>query len=156
MPVAVYKASGGVLHGKTLTQITASGADACALDSTGTAYCWGANGNGQVGDNTVVARNAPVAVTNPSGTLPGLTLTQVTSGANYTCGLDAAGAAYCWGANGNGQLGNDTQNQSLMPVAVLNTSGVLAGQDPDPDHPCQQLHMRAGQQRRRLLLGRRP
>jgi len=40
----------GVLAGKTLTQIAVGNDHACALDSTGAAYCWGINNDGQFGD----------------------------------------------------------------------------------------------------------
>jgi alpha-tubulin suppressor-like RCC1 family protein len=123
VPVAVT--ASGVLSGKTLTQVTAGAAYVCALDSSGTAYCWGANGNGEVGNNSTVNSTAPAAVTT-SGVLSGKTLTQVSAGANFTCALDSASAAYCWGANGNGQLGNNSTTQSIVPVAVP-TSGVLSG-----------------------------
>jgi alpha-tubulin suppressor-like RCC1 family protein len=123
VPVAVT--TSGVLSGKTLTQITAGNSHTCALDSSGTAYCWGANGNGQLGNNTTTKSLVPVAV-NTSGVLSGTILTQVTGGYSHTCALDSTGAAYCWGANGNGQLGNSSTTQSLVPVAVT-TSGVLSG-----------------------------
>jgi|HubBroStandDraft_3_1064219.scaffolds.fasta_scaffold00221_9 alpha-tubulin suppressor-like RCC1 family protein len=123
VPVAVT--TSGVLSGKTLTQITAGNAHTCGLDSSGAAYCWGANGNGQLGINTTAKSLVPVAVTT-SGVLPGKTLTQITGGYAHTCALDSTGAAYCWGANGNGQLGNSSTTQSLVPVAVT-TSGVLSG-----------------------------
>jgi alpha-tubulin suppressor-like RCC1 family protein len=123
VPVAVT--TSGALSGKTLTQIAAGNAQMCALDSSGTAYCWGANGNGQLGNNTTTRSLVPVAVTT-SGVLSGKTLTQITAGFAHTCVLDSSGAAYCWGANGNGQLGNSSTTQSLVPVTVT-TSGVLSG-----------------------------
>jgi len=123
VPVAVT--TSGVLSGKTLTQITAGNSHTCALDSSGTAYCWGSNGNGQLGNNSTTKSLVPVAVTT-SGVLSGKTLTQITGGYAHTCALDSTGAAYCWGANGNGQLGNSSTTQSLVPVAVT-TSGVLSG-----------------------------
>ncbi len=123
VPVAVTVS--GVLSGKTLTQITAGNSHTCALDASGTAYCWGANGNGQLGNNTTTRSPVPVAVST-SGVLSGTTLTQITGGSAHTCALDSTGLAYCWGANGNGQLGNSSTTQSLVPVAVT-TSGVLSG-----------------------------
>jgi alpha-tubulin suppressor-like RCC1 family protein len=123
VPVAVTTT--GVLSGRTLTQITAGNSHTCALDAAGTAYCWGADGNGQLGNNSVSPSRVPVAVT-ISGVLSGKTLTQITAGFAHTCALDTSGAAYCWGANGNGQLGNSSTTQSLVPVAVT-TSGVLSG-----------------------------
>jgi alpha-tubulin suppressor-like RCC1 family protein len=123
VPVAVT--TSGALAGKTVTQIAAGNSHTCALDSSGAAYCWGSNGNGQLGNNSTAKSLVPVAVTT-SGVLTGQTLAQITAGYAHTCVVSSAGAAYCWGANGNGQLGNSSTTQSLVPVAVT-TSGVLAG-----------------------------
>ena len=119
VPVAVT--TSGVLSGKTITQVTAGNSHTCALDTSGAAYCWGANGNGQLGINSTTRSPVPVAVTT-TGVLSGKKLTQITGGYGHTCALDSTGAAYCWGANGNGQLGNSSTTQSLVPVAVT-TSG---------------------------------
>jgi alpha-tubulin suppressor-like RCC1 family protein len=125
VPVAVH--TSGVLAGQTLTQISAGNSyDTCALDSAGAAYCWGNNVNGQLGDGTTTSSDVPVAV-DTSGVLAGKTLTQISAGYNGTCALDTAGAAYCWGGNLNGELGDGTTTGSDVPVAV-DTSGVLAGQ----------------------------
>jgi alpha-tubulin suppressor-like RCC1 family protein len=117
----------GVLAGQTLTQITIGQGYACALDSAGAAYCWGANGDGQLGDGSATGSDLPVAV-DTSGVLAGKTLTQIAAGhGDSTCALDSAGAAYCWGANGSGELGDGSATGSDVPVAV-ETSGALAGQ----------------------------
>ncbi len=122
-PVAVY--TGGVLSGVTLTQISAGTGFTCALASSGAAYCWGGNANGQLGNNSTAQSNVPIAVTT-SGALSGKALTQVDAGQNAACALTKTGAAYCWGANGSGQLGTGNSTQSLVPVAVT-TAGVLTG-----------------------------
>ena len=122
VPVAVD--SSGVLAGKNLTQITTGQQATCAVDDTGAAYCWG-SGGGELGDGSAAGSDVPVAV-DESGVLAGKILTQITVGGNYTCALDGTGAAYCWGENNNGQLGDGSTANSSVPVAV-NVNGVLAG-----------------------------
>ena len=125
VPVAVD--TSGVLAGKTLTQIAATEYNTCALDSSGAAYCWGLNGAGQLGDGNFTSTDSPVAVYT-GGVLAGKTLTQISAGGDSICALDSNGAAYCWGDNNSGQLGNGDEGPiagSDVPVAVV-TSGALA------------------------------
>jgi len=123
LPVAVK--TSGVLAGKTLTQISAGYNETCALDSVGAAFCWGNNLNGELGNGTTTSSSVPVAV-KTSGVLAGKTLTQISAGFLEVCAVDSAGAAFCWGFNGSGQLGNPSASSSDVPVAV-DRSGVLAG-----------------------------
>src|SRR6202023_1021133 len=125
VPVAVTPT--GELSGVTLTQLSAGNAFACALGSTGVAYCWGYNASGQLGNSSTVSSSVPVAVTT-TGVLAGATLTQVTPGASFACALGSTGAAYCWGSNTSGQLGNNSTTQSTVPAAVApqGPSGVAA------------------------------
>jgi alpha-tubulin suppressor-like RCC1 family protein len=84
----------------------------CATGTIGT-YCWGYNGNGQLGDgSTGSGDSVPRLVTS------GPAFTQVVAGAAHTCALTAAGVAYCWGSNGYGQLGDNSTTQRTAPVAV--------------------------------------
>jgi alpha-tubulin suppressor-like RCC1 family protein len=79
----------------------------------GTAYCWGDNRRGQLGNNSTVSSNIPVAV------LGGLTFAAVSAGDDHVCGVTAGGTAYCWGDNLRGQLGNNsTVVVSTTPVRV--------------------------------------
>jgi alpha-tubulin suppressor-like RCC1 family protein len=108
-----------------------SRAHTCALTSSGAAYCWGGNDAGELGDGVtkseICERNSdsfrcsrtPVAVAG------GLTFSALTVGGFHTCGLTTAGAAYCWGANGWGQLGTDSTTGSSIPVAV--SGGLIFG-----------------------------
>ncbi|NBW65955.1 hypothetical protein EBR44_09370, partial [bacterium] len=85
----------------------------CALNNSGSAACWGSNERGQIGDGTLTQRNVPTAV---SG---GLTFTKLSVGtADHTCGLTSAGAAYCWGSNSFGEIGDSTYTDATAPVAV--------------------------------------
>jgi alpha-tubulin suppressor-like RCC1 family protein len=108
-----------------VASISAGGDHTCAVIS-GNGYCWGENYNGELGDGTHINSGLPAAV-DASGVLAGRTLTQISAGYEHTCGLDAAGAAYCWGRNSYGQLGDGSTSSTSVPVAV-DTRGVLAGQ----------------------------
>jgi alpha-tubulin suppressor-like RCC1 family protein len=124
VPVAVDMS--GALSGKIVTQIATGSVFTCALTSEGLPYCWGSDWNGQLGNgNPLTASNVPVAVT-ISGALSGKTITQVSTGASEACALTSAGLVYCWGRNNHGQLGDATNTDSSVPVAV-DTSGVLSG-----------------------------
>ncbi|MFO7894634.1 MAG: Ig-like domain-containing protein [Longimicrobiales bacterium] len=87
----------------------------CALTDTGTAYCWGLNDHGQLGDGGGANSNVPVAV---SG---GMTFDALTSGFLHTCGLDPDGNGYCWGRNAEGQLGDGTTTSRSTPTAMSTT-----------------------------------
>ena len=66
MPVTVT--TSGVLASKTLIQATAGNTFACALDTGGSAYCWGDNSAGQLGNGSTSNSSVPVIV---QAVLPG-------------------------------------------------------------------------------------
>lgn len=79
--------------------ITAGRGHACAVRTNGTAFCWGLNAYGAVGDGTTGNTELPATV---SG---GHTWRVLSAGAHHTCGITTAGYRYCWGANEAGELG---------------------------------------------------
>jgi alpha-tubulin suppressor-like RCC1 family protein/signal transduction histidine kinase len=123
VPVAVVTT--GVLNGKTVSSITAGANHTCVVASDNLPYCWGYNAQGQLGNNSTTQSSVPVAVVT-TGVLNGKTVSSITAGTNHTCAIASDNQAYCWGYNGNGQLGNNSTTQSTTPAAV-DTSGVLAG-----------------------------
>lgn len=96
--------------------VTAGSEHTCALTSAGEAYCWGLNNWGQLGNGT----SAPGTSLNatPQRVVGGHRFVALRAGARYTCGLEADGAAYCWGKNDLGQLGDGSLTPSATPVAV--------------------------------------
>jgi alpha-tubulin suppressor-like RCC1 family protein len=128
-PVAVD--TGGALGGVRLIAVSAGDDHTCALSDAGAAYCWGAGGNGRLGDGTGVPRDSPVAVSPP-----GATLVAISAGGEHTCALSNTGAAYCWGADGSGQLGDGGSNtDALAPVAVA-SGAVLRQVTAGAEHTC--------------------
>lgn len=83
----------------------------CAI-SAGTAYCWGDNGSGELGNGTMVAAAAPTRISST------LQFTQVGTGAFHSCALAADGTAWCWGRGTFGALGNGGVTGSATPVQV--------------------------------------
>lgn len=115
----------GVLAGKTIVAVAAGETHSLALDSDGKVYAWGLNANGQLGDNSTTQRTTPVAV-NTAGVLAGKKIEAIAAGNGYSVALDSDGKVYAWGLNTNGQLGDNSTTQRIVPVAVLST-GVLNG-----------------------------
>lgn len=101
-----------VQGGLVFTQLAGGGAHTCALTDDGTAYCWGHNDAGQLGDNSQSLRDAPVPV------VTGLKFASIDAGARHTCALTDDGTPYCWGSNIRGQLGDGTTANRSSPVAV--------------------------------------
>lgn len=85
----------------------------CGVASSGTPYCWGHNDMGQLGRGTATTAEPTVAPV-----MGDLVLDAIDGGAFHTCGVGAAGAAYCWGFGDYGQLGDGQATSSYVPVRV--------------------------------------
>jgi alpha-tubulin suppressor-like RCC1 family protein len=111
--------------GKTVVALAAGSSHTLALCSDGTVLAWGANTNGQLGNNSTTQSNVPVPVAT-TGALSGKTVVAIAAGSSHSLALCSDGTVVAWGANASGQLGNSSTTQSIVPVAV-NTSGALLG-----------------------------
>jgi alpha-tubulin suppressor-like RCC1 family protein/DNA-binding SARP family transcriptional activator len=106
---------------RTFSTITTGNNHTCAT-SVGVTYCWGYNAFGQLGaPTTAFCGRVPYQVPCSPGPLAVDTLvgfTFVTAGQFHTCALTAAGQAYCWGYNDQGQLGDSTTINRIAPTVV--------------------------------------
>ena len=90
----------------------------CGLTVSGAAFCWGENLNGELGNgDTTACANTP-CTTVPVAVAGGLTFTSLSVGDSHACGVTASGAAYCWGFNWTGQLGDGSTVRRATPVVV--------------------------------------
>ena len=120
----------GALAGKTVTAIASGKNHSLVLTSDGKVFAWGANSSGELGNASTTDSWVPVQVTS-SGVLSGKIVTAIAAGGvDYfgaqSVAITSGGQVYAWGYNCYGQLGNNSTNNSSVPVAV-NTAGDLAG-----------------------------
>jgi alpha-tubulin suppressor-like RCC1 family protein len=106
--------------GETFTSLAAGYIHTCGLTPAGAAYCWGDNEFGQLGDGTTTDRLTPTPVATPVG----VRFASLDAGWIHSCGLTPEGAAYCWGENSDGTIGDGTTTNRLIPTAVTMPAGV--------------------------------
>ena len=111
-----------VSRGLTFASVSGGDRYACGVTRTGTAYCWGSNRWGQLGDGSLGPEDCglfegPCSRT-PVQVAGGFTFASVSAGDYHACGVTTTGTAYCWGYGGNGRLGDGTTTDRTTPVAV--------------------------------------
>jgi alpha-tubulin suppressor-like RCC1 family protein len=94
-------------------QVTYAFSHTLGLRTNGTAWAWGNNNYGRLGDNTLVSKSSPISV------VGGFTdWAQVSAGSDHSTGIRANGTAWVWGRNTNGQLGDNTTVAKSSPVLL--------------------------------------
>ncbi len=135
--IPVPGAQGLVLRWLTLA---GSGNDfACGITTEGEAYCWGENGNGELGAPSsetcpfdVSCSTTPLRVSDPASGPVTWQVLSVNGENGHSCGISENGTTYCWGANNSGQLGDGTQMNRTIPTPVqggLVFEALTAGED---------------------------
>ena len=108
--------------GLQATQVSAGYSHSLAVGSDGYVYAWGDNTSDQLGNGTRSGYStAPVRVCDPSthsNVNTGLKAIQISGGNSHSLAVGSDGYAYSWGSNGYGQLGNNTDYNSSVPVRV--------------------------------------
>jgi len=110
----VVNAPSAVAGGLKFVSISAGGVHTCGITTDGDAHCWGSGvfSGGAIGDGTTQDRFTPTLV------VGGHKWTAITAGNTHSCGITTAGFTYCWGSNSFGELGNDTNIASTVPVLI--------------------------------------
>lgn len=98
----------------------------CATAVDGTVFCWGKDEYGELGGTTPADRcddgvffDGVPCTGQPQPVFGAPRLLALDGSLRHTCGLDAAGRAWCWGFGVGGQLGDGgrTSRASAAPVA---------------------------------------
>jgi alpha-tubulin suppressor-like RCC1 family protein len=129
----------------SITQVETRYYHSCAVTSTGSAHCWGANTWAELGDGTTDKKKlSPVDVVGHTSGVAQIStgyqstcivttagavecwptavteltenIASVSAGAYHTCALSITGQVYCWGSNDKGQLGDGTTTGRSKPM----------------------------------------
>jgi uncharacterized protein YjdB len=103
-----------VAGGYAWRSVTAGYNITCGVTTTLEGYCWGVNPGGQSGITNGTTQAGPV--TPVAG---GHRWAQIVTGNSFACGLDDQYAAWCWGVNNGGVLGDASfATSTSTPLAV--------------------------------------
>ena len=96
-----------------------SGTHHCGRATTGATWCWGSNQYGQLGvAATDTACGPSPCATRPQELATAPPFVELALGRDHSCGVAEDGAAWCWGRNTSGQLGDGTQADRREPMPV--------------------------------------
>ncbi len=87
----------------------------CGIANDGAAYCWG----GILGSGLERGGTDPPDAFVPLRLGGKLTFSAISVGADFGCGLGVDSAAYCWGVNEDGELGNGSNKDSITDHELL-------------------------------------
>ncbi len=107
--------------------VSASYDHTCARRSSSRLFCWGYDSWGQLGNGEPLSdQSAPVQVAGNRTDWAGVSV-----GQSHTCARRSTGRLFCWGADGNGKLGNGEPQQPERSGAgrrqLTNWTAVSAG-----------------------------
>jgi alpha-tubulin suppressor-like RCC1 family protein len=108
--------------GGPVTAISIGTESVCAVVTGGAVECWGDDLDDALGVGAVTGPNfasdAPIALTTLSSGV-----TSVSVGDLSACAILANGGLDCWGYDNNGQLGNNSTLNQLLPVQITGLPG---------------------------------
>lgn len=102
--------------------VSATGYTTCATKANGALYCWGLNGNAQLGLGNTANTSAPNLINGFD-----LGVQHLISGTLSTCAIKSTGL-HCWGYNGYGQLGTGTNTSLNAPPAMAVNATLNTGE----------------------------
>jgi alpha-tubulin suppressor-like RCC1 family protein len=112
-----------------IMQVAAGGFHSCAIDTSGTVYCWGYNINGQTGLGDTTA--SVITTAQKANFQQPTPIVSIALGSFHSSAIHESGAIYGWGHNGVKQLGLPTAGNKIYSPTFIDKSGYrfAAGDD---------------------------
>lgn len=112
-----------IVGGKEFKYLTVGDNHACAISKTGSAFCWGSNEYGQLGNGDTESSSTPIEVFSDVDSW-----TTITAGAQHTCGTKNGLEGWCWGSNVYKEVNASPEERVLSPSKVAGSwKSVVAG-----------------------------
>ena len=94
----------------------------CAVLTDNSAWCWGSNSRGQLGNGTTTSSASPVKVSLAD-------VRSIDVGDLHTCAVTTANSVWCWGSNSSHQLGRRSTRRRTLPqfVPTVSVKSVATG-----------------------------
>lgn len=125
-------------------RVFGGGRFACALTADARAWCWGANGSGQLGHDPADDAACPDGACAPKPRpVPLEDVTRMSLAENTACAITSAGALSCWGSNVRGWLGLPKGAFSTPVPTRIAEHVVDVSIAPDAQHACWVLEDRS-------------
>lgn len=110
-----------VMGGKSVSKVSVGKNHTCAI-ANATAYCWGKNDKGQLGNGKngwLQQETEPVAVlATGNSALKNKEIVDISAGDDFSCALASDGVVACWGEGDNGRLGTNSTSDKDYPVPI--------------------------------------
>ena len=121
IPICISNIENSPLNGKNIVDVHNYGSTIIAKDSNGKLYTWGENDYGQLGNGTGTTENSsmPICISDiENSPLKGKNIVNIYWYDSAIIAKDSDGKLYSWGRNNFGQLGNETTENSSMPICI--------------------------------------
>lgn len=86
----------------------------CFLNSSGQAFCWGRNLNGELGNGSATPDTSLV----PVHIVSSERFTKLSAGGSHTCGVSVQQLVLCWGLNASGEIGDGSTTNRPFPETI--------------------------------------
>ncbi len=99
-------------------EVSANAVHTCGIRNDGSAWCWGYNAQGEIGDATTTNRHTPIRIGTAADWV------DLELGWDHSCALKADTTLWCWGYNNTGALGLGPVDEKVSdePVQVGGTT----------------------------------
>jgi len=101
--------------GRVAVKVSMGSQSSCVLLDNADVKCWGDNSYGNIGDGSTADRRSAVSVDIPTGVVP----TDVFAMSSRACMTTNVSGLYCWGSNGNGELGLGNKTDAHVPTGPV-------------------------------------